>query len=99
MHIISGEFRVKPEFRDELICLSTGLLGPSQSEPGCVSYGFYEDKTDPCRFLFFERWQNRESITRHFETPYFRTFARRFPDMIEGQASISIYQVNTVEEL
>jgi len=97
MVVIGGKFKVKPEFKDELIAMSNALIAPSLEEVGCISYGFYEDKTNPGQFLFFEEWKSREDIAQHFETSYFNDFAARFPDMIEGEASIKIYHVSEVE--
>ena len=97
MFIISGEFKVKDEFRDDLIKMSLELIPISTQESGCISYSFLEDLSRPGHFLFFERWKTREAITQHFEKPYFVNFAEAFPDMIEGAATIEIHQVSSTE--
>ncbi len=99
MHIISGEFRVKNESRDALIEISLKLIPLSLEEPGCISYSFYEDRVRPGYFLFFERWETREDITLHFEKPYFKAFAEKFPDMIEGEAVIEIHEIAETERV
>ncbi len=97
MFLIAGEFIVKAEFRDELMLMSRELIQPSRNEDGCISYSFYEDQTKPNHFLFFERWKDRESIDAHFQKNYFKVFAERFPDMIEGKGEINIYEIKHTE--
>jgi quinol monooxygenase YgiN len=97
MHIISGEFKVKDQYREALIEISLKLIPLSLEEPGCISYSFLEDRARPGHFLFFERWESREGITAHFEKPYFKDFAEKFPNMIEGEATIEIHEVTETE--
>lgn len=97
MYIISGEFKVKDEYRDALIEMSLKLIPLSTKETGCISYSFLEDQARPGHFLFFERWKSRKDIATHFDKPYFTTFAEAFPDMIEGEATIEIHKVVSTE--
>lgn len=99
MYIISGEFKVKDEYRDALIEMSLKLIPLSTKEAGCISYSFLEDQARPGHFLFFERWKSREDIAIHFDKPYFATFADAFPDMIEGEATIEIHEVASTESV
>ena len=97
MYIISGQFKVKEQYKDELIKLSLELIPPSENETGCISYSFLEDKLKRGHFLFFERWKTRQDITQHFGKTYFKFFAERFPDMIEGEAIIEIHEIKNTE--
>jgi quinol monooxygenase YgiN len=99
MFIISGEFKVKDEHRDELIKMSLDLIPQSLTESGCISYDFLESQTRPGNFLFFERWSGRSDISEHFEKSYFKNFGERFPDMIEGEASIEIHEIASTERV
>lgn len=96
-YIISGEFKVKAKYRQALIEMSLKLIPLSMQEAGCISYSFLEDKAREGHFLFFERWRSREDITLHFDKPYFMSFADKFPNMIEGDATIEIHQITTTE--
>jgi len=99
MIIISGEFKVKQEYKQELINMSLKLIPPSRKEAGCISYSFLEDQENLGNFLFFERWQNQEAIDTHFTKSYFQDFADRFPGMIEGQAKIEIHEIKSTRKL
>jgi len=99
MFIINGQFTVKPASRDALVQMAAKLVGLSNEEEGCISYGFYEDQTKPGNFLFFEKWKSREAINEHFGNPYFTDFAKRFPGMIEGEAAIEIHEIKSTESV
>jgi len=97
IYIISGEFKVKNGYRNELVEMSLELIPLSVQEAGCISYSFLEDQARPGYFLFFERWKTREDIAQHFEKPYFTAFANAFPHMIDGDATIEIYKIASTE--
>lgn len=99
MFIISGEFEIKPEYRDELKVMSKNLVSESLKEAGCISYAFYENSFRKNHFLFFERWKTREDIVLHFEKTYFKDFSERFPQMATGQSMIEIHSVNNTEQV
>lgn len=99
MYIISGEFKVKDEYRDALIKMSLELIPQSLEEQGCITYSFLEDQARPGHFLFFERWENSAAIDQHFEKPYFQHFADAFPDMIEGGATIEIHEIASTKQV
>lgn len=79
--------------------MAAALVAISNTEEGCISYGFFEDQITPGQFLFFEKWKSREAIGEHFEKPYFKDFAERFPAMIEGEATIEIHEIKTTESV
>jgi len=99
MFIISGQFEVKSQYRENLINMARDLVVLSQKETGCILYSFMEDQINQGHFLFFEKWQTREAIAKHFETPYFKNFADKFPAMIVGQANIEIHEVISTEKV
>lgn len=99
MKVLSGKFKAKPDRVKDVIELARGMFGPSRSEPGNISYNFYEDKGNEFHFLFFEEWKSQEAIDFHFSTPYFKNFMERFPDMIEGSPEIKIYEATDFKVL
>jgi len=99
MFIINGQFTVKAENREALVQMANKLVVLSNNEEGCISYSFFEDQSAPGQFLFFEKWQSRQAINEHFEKPYFKDFAQRFPAMIDGEALIEIHEIKTTESL
>ncbi len=99
MIVVYGHFTVKPEYRQDMIDLSLALIQPSSSEDGCILYSFLEDASKSGRFVFFEKWKSRADLDAHFETPYFKNFAKHFPDMIIGDGVIEVFEITSSETI
>jgi quinol monooxygenase YgiN len=97
MHVIAGKFKAKAERINDILELSRSMFAPSRAEAGCITYNFYEDRGAENSFLFFEEWKSQEAIDEHFQTPHFKRFMENFPDMIEGNPEIKIYEVKDVK--
>ena len=54
-----------------LVELSKTIL---RNEPGCTIYTVQQDKSDPARFVVWERFDDEAAFTRHLEQPYVKTF-------------------------
>ena len=46
------------------------LIEPTLKEEGCLQYDLHQDHEDSLRFLFFERWQNRDLWQAHMNSPH-----------------------------
>jgi quinol monooxygenase YgiN len=97
--VVAGNIKVKPDKREAFIALSQTFIKPSRSEPGCISYSFYEDETEANTFLFFEVWRSRAALDYHFQTPYFHEFVEKSPDLLAKPAEITIYKIAETQTL
>jgi quinol monooxygenase YgiN len=61
---------VKPEHRQRFIAVSTTMIEQTRAEPGCLSFGFYQDAADPNTFLFYEEFADRAAVLLHDQTAY-----------------------------
>ncbi|MCJ8323514.1 MAG: antibiotic biosynthesis monooxygenase [Rhizobiales bacterium] len=99
MLIITVQFTVKPENRKKIINMSRILVEQTLREEGCIAYSFFEDHYNPNKFMFFERWKNREAVNIHFEKPYVKTYSDVYSSLREGKAKLEIHEIkqtNTV---
>ena|SRR6185369_11202869 len=92
MLILTGRFTVKNESLAMLLELCHGMYAASRSEEGCMSYNLWADSDCSLNFMFFEEWDCRESLERHFQTPHFGRFMSLFPSMIQGEPVIQTYE-------
>jgi len=72
--VVSGTFEVDPAKRDEAVEVGTTMAEASRAEPGCFTYGFWADLTDPARFRVFEEWESAEALAAHFNEPHMTEF-------------------------
>ena len=54
-----------------LVELSETIL---RNEPGCTIYTVQQDKSDPTRFVVWERFDDEAAFKHHLEQPYVKTF-------------------------
>jgi quinol monooxygenase YgiN len=65
MIIVSGEFTLEPEQRDEFIAGRGDAMRASRAEDGCIEYTFSADPLDAGRVLLFERWTSQAALDAH----------------------------------
>lgn len=70
MIVIEGTVRVPPG-RIEMAreAMETMILS-SRAEAGCIDYAYSLDLLDPGLVRVSERWQSREALAAHFQTPH-----------------------------
>ena len=65
-----------PGREEELLSKLRELVGPTRSEPGCVSYELNVSTEAAGRFLFYERFTNQEALDAHINTQHFQRFLK-----------------------
>lgn len=76
-----------------LICLLLACVQPSRAEDGCLSYVLHRSLDEAGRFVFVERWADRDAIERHRRMPHYRAMADAVADLLADR------QVFLLEEL
>src|SRR4051794_8140609 len=77
-----GDFKVKPEFLEEIKVLTDELLKQSRTEPGNISYDAFVSLTEPNRLAFLEQWVDNEALANHFTKSYFIDYMARVSDWL-----------------
>ena len=93
MLILIAKFKTKPQYRDEFVNLSEGMLEPSRSEEGCIHYELLQDPFAPNLFTFYEKWKSPSDLDLHTQTHYFIEFVNNLPRIIEGEGEITTFEV------
>ncbi len=94
MLILIAQFRTKPESRNQMIELSRGMIEPSNSEEGCISYEFLQNPYDPDSFTFLEKWRSQKDLDLHFEKSYFKDFSEKFSELLQEEETLNTYHVS-----
>ncbi|MGK7890443.1 MAG: putative quinol monooxygenase [Leptolyngbyaceae cyanobacterium] len=68
------------------------LAQQSRQESGCLEYHFYQSTTVPTQFTSFEQWRDAQSEAAHWQTAHVREAIAAFPDLLDGEATITQYQ-------
>lgn len=82
MIYVIAEVRVKPGTIDKAIAAARLSVAETVKEDGCISYDMHQSVTDPQRLVLVERWESREALTRHFDTPHFKAWRAAGPEFV-----------------
>jgi quinol monooxygenase YgiN len=96
--VLSGRFTGRPDQRRAIVDLARSMYAPSRAEPGCSSYACFAQADHPDAFLFFEEWSDQAALDAHFASPHFAGFMERFPTLIEGSPTITLYTAALVSD-
>ncbi|MFB2934492.1 putative quinol monooxygenase [Aerosakkonemataceae cyanobacterium BLCC-F154] len=94
--VLASRFKVKPEKRQTFLKLATAALEPTRAEAGVISYSFYEESNARNSFIYFEEWKSREALEQHLNAPYVTRLLENFPDIIDGEANIKVYDIKSL---
>ena len=94
MLILLAKFNVATQNGEKMLDLAQGMIGPSNSEEGCISYEFYQDPFNRNSFIFVERWRSKKDLDLHFEMPYFKDFDTKVAEIVSEKPSVITYEAS-----
>lgn len=92
MIVVAGTVEVPPEHHAAFADAALRVTGATRSEPGCISYAFWADVTEPGRFLVFEEWETEPDVDAHMSAAHFLEF-RAFMSDVGATRNINRYTV------
>ncbi|WMS43778.1 putative quinol monooxygenase [Acuticoccus sp. MNP-M23] len=85
---IIGTVVAKPEMQAELKAILGALVAPTRAETGCINYDFHVDAADPCVFVFYENWTNRQALDEHLAKPHLKPLLDRQAELLARPVEI-----------
>ena len=85
---IVAEAMAKPGQAEPLRAVLLAMLPPSRAEAGCISYELHEDRAEPGRFMFVERWVDAAAFAFHCGTPHFQQLGPAVKDLVAAPPRI-----------
>jgi quinol monooxygenase YgiN len=89
---------VRSEHRADFLENARTVIGATVKEAGCQSYDLMSSITEPNCFVFVERWESRDALAKHFETPHLKQWRRVSAPFVE-KTTIEIVHPDKVEKL
>jgi quinol monooxygenase YgiN len=81
-----------PKHLDEILKLSRELVDMTRREPGCISYGVYQDTKHPELLTMIEEWESREALETHMSSAHFTRIVPQLGKLMTRDADINVYQ-------
>jgi len=88
---VVAKFVAKPGLEAKLKAELTGLIAPTQKDPGYIAYDLYESTSRPGEFVLVEAWESRELLASHLKTPHLTGFAAKAPGLMVAPMSVKLF--------
>lgn len=96
MIVVLGSVTAKEGSFAEVLALSREHVTRSRAEPGCISHAVHIDSENPSRLVFVEEWQDRESLSAHFQVPASRQFAKALGSLAAERPHMAVYDASEI---
>ncbi len=90
MIIVNGILKVKENKNDDVIEKAKPLIEASRKHEGNISYNLYQDTIDGS-LTFVEKWESKEALQKHMQTPEFGQFSEEVKEFLAGELGIELY--------
>jgi quinol monooxygenase YgiN len=74
--VVLDHAQIQPDLLETVLAAAVRMSEASLLEPGCISYQFSRDITDPARLLLAEEWASQDALDTHLASTGFADFAR-----------------------
>jgi quinol monooxygenase YgiN len=97
MIIILVEVGVKDGGSDQVRQAVTRMEQATRKEPGCVSYAFSTDVSDPNTVRVTERWKSLDDIRAHMASPHMAQFQQDVMALEPTSLSVKAYEAKEID--
>lgn len=89
--IVVAKLKAKKGAEEEMEKVLCDAVKNVASEEGTLTYTLHRSQSDPCTFLFYEKYKDADALTAHSSTPHFKAMFAALKDLVEGPAEIEMY--------
>jgi quinol monooxygenase YgiN len=89
--VVVGSFKAQPGKEAEALAAFKDLVGPTHGEEGCILYALHQGADDSSHLAFVERWESRELLNAHLESPHVAAILSRAEELFGDSGSIIVY--------
>ena len=99
MLVIAGTITIDPAQREPAIAAAKEMMAATLEEPGCISYTFSADLSDPGGFRIFEEWEDQAALDAHFQAPHMAAFQAKMGGFGVRGMEVQRYEIASVGPL
>jgi quinol monooxygenase YgiN len=97
--LIAGTFRLPPENLDAARGVMAAMIEASRAEEGCEVYSYAQDVAEPGLIRVIEKWRDRASLTRHFDTAHLAAWRAAWPGLRISDRRLALYEIGEAEPI
>jgi quinol monooxygenase YgiN len=92
MIIVVATMKAKEGEQEKLEKALRGIVPQVEAEAGTLAYALHRDKAEPRKFLFYEKYRDKEALNFHSATPYFLDLFGKIGPLLDGPPGIEFYE-------
>ena len=89
--IVVAKLKAKKGAEEEMEKVLRNAVQNVESEEGTLTYTLHRSQSDPCTFMFYEKYKDADALSTHSTTPYFKAMFAALKDLVDGPAEIEMY--------
>lgn len=94
MIVITGTVRIAPGALDRARAAMETMIKASREEEGCIAYSYGVDVLDPDLIHISEKWESREALTDHFNSPHMAEWRKTISEVGISDRDLRLYEGN-----
>lgn len=67
------------------------LMDHSRKDKGCITYNIHQSIDNPCEFMVYMQWKNKEAFDQHNQKPEIQEFKRKLANQMFEEQSPKTY--------
>ncbi len=96
MILVSAKLKTKPGLRDKVVELGQKAVECTRKEDGCIGYTLYKSTDDEETLMYFEEWEDIESLRAHLKTQHILDAREARKDMLDGPVEVRVFDSDEV---
>ena len=90
--VIAAVIRVNEGKADEFEKGFRQLQPKVLKDPGAIAYTLHRCVDDPCKFFFYEKYEDDAAVKFHTSTEHFKSFFQKMGPIMKGKPEITYYK-------
>ena len=91
--IVTALFKAKKGKEDALKKELMTLIEPTRNEKGCIQYNLHQFFDDPESFIFYEHWENEETLAKHKESEHLKKCVHNIKNLIAEHPQVRFLEL------
>ena len=89
--IVVAKLKAKSGKEEEIEKILTDMVGKVGQEEGTLTYTLHRSRKDPTVFLFYEKYKDKDALSFHSSTPYFKEMFGTIGPLLDGDPEIEMF--------
>ncbi|HKO43722.1 MAG TPA: putative quinol monooxygenase [Pyrinomonadaceae bacterium] len=90
---VVARIKAKPDKVEEVRVALTGLVAPTRSEAGCITYELLQNPDDATDFTFVEEWESDSALASHAASDHIKATRVTLEGIVEEGPDIRTYSL------